>query len=227
MFGSIMPRPRYDDFLFSVEDDDDAGGGGGGGGGNDDDKDKPKPPRTFTQDEVTTIASKEKKDGKRAAVTELLADLGVSSVEDLKALATAAQEAESASLSEAEKARNKAVADAAEAEVAKKEAAQDRRLARVERRLTNAGVPDEKIARALKNLDIDASDEIDDEEVTSAIEDLKKELPSLFEEVEDTGDTGGKPPAVPAPKGKQVKGSSADKARAVLERMHPDLAKKD
>jgi hypothetical protein len=220
MFGSILPRPRYDDFLCSVDDDDEESGGGGGAG------DKDDKPKMFTQEQVNQIGSKEKKEGRRAAIRELLEELEIDSVDVLKETFAKAKEAEDAVKDETQKAKEKADRDAATAEATKKEAAKDRRAARLERMLAKAGVPEDKIDRALRNLDTDLDNEIDAEEVTAAIADLKKDLPTLFEDAGDGGeeDKDGKPnpPTPRPPQGPKAEGSTKDEAAALVKKLYPE-----
>lgn len=232
MFGSILAKPWYDEFLCYKEDDDDKPGKKKAVDDDDDDDDeddddKPKS-KTYSQEQVNQIASKEKKDGKRAAVRELLEELGLEKIEDLKAIVTKHADAEEADKTETQKEKERAAREASAAEDAKKEAARDRRLAKLERMLSRQGVPDDKIDRAVKNLEVDQDEDLDDDEIKEAIETLKGELPTLFEESDDTGN-GKNPPSPKQPKGKAGEKTSADKAKDLIASRHPQVAaaKKD
>lgn len=59
--------------------------------------------QTFTQEDVTRIAAKEKREGKLSATKELLAELGIENMDEIKAMLTDAKKRKEADMSDAEK----------------------------------------------------------------------------------------------------------------------------
>lgn len=135
----------------------------------------PAVPPTFTQDQLTAVAAREKSEGRTAALREVSEQLGMS-VEDAKTLLAAARAADDANKTEAQRALDAANAAKAEAEAAKAEAAADRHVARVERLLTSSGAAN--VAVATRALDVAVG--ADEATVTAAIEKLKTDAPGLF-----------------------------------------------
>ncbi|MFF1648652.1 hypothetical protein [Streptomyces sp. NPDC058240] len=77
----------------------------------------PNPPvRTFTQDEVSQLLAREKQQGSRSAINELLSGLGSNKPEDLKAFVQVQKDAQAAQLTEAERREQVATEKATEAE---------------------------------------------------------------------------------------------------------------
>lgn len=147
--------------------------------------DPPKdPPKAFTQDDITRIATREKAEGRQAGINEILKDLGVTDLEEGKALLKRMRDAEDAQKTQAQKDAEKAAADKLEAEAIKAEAAKDRMIAQVERALLRAGVPDAKLEKVVRFIDVEPG--ADATKITEAVEAVKKDFPELF--------TGGTPP---------------------------------
>jgi len=158
----------------------------------DDDKDKPPagPPKTFTQDDVTRVAAREKSEGERAGRKALLEQLGLpadTKPEDLKARLDAITAAEDAQKTEATKAKDAAELAKRESDREKQTAAAERHQAAVERHLLRAGVgggesDDAKLAKAIdrasKLVEVEAG--ADSEKIAAAVADLKKDMPELF-----------------------------------------------
>ena len=134
----------------------------------------PPAPRTFTQDEVTGMMTREKADGRTAATREITEKLGGMSIEDAAALIEAARKADEANQTQAQRDAAAAATAKADADRLKAEAAADRHAARVERLLTGA-VDVEVAARAL-NVPVGA----DDATIKAAIDELKTKVPGLF-----------------------------------------------
>lgn len=178
-----------------------AGGDGGAEGGN-----PPAPaPKTFTQEEVSAMLTREKDQGKRAAEEAIAKQLGVS-IEDAKKLIADAKKREDAEKSEAQKAREAADAEKAEAERNKSEAARERHATRVERALLRAlpkDLDDDKLDARVSKLTrlIDVEVGADDAAIKAAVEELRKEWPELFP-TNGSGNGGKNPPPPGDPKGK-------------------------
>ncbi|MGY0065228.1 hypothetical protein ACWY4P_53910 (plasmid) [Streptomyces sp. LZ34] len=155
----------------------------------------PPPTRTFTQEEVASLAAKEKAQGERAgarkALEEFAAEHGFTNVDDAKAFIEEARKAREAQLSEQEK-REQALAKR-EQELATREAAAVARERSANRRAVLVGLgatgDDLEDAAALLRVDSDA----DDDTVREAATALKQRRPELF------GATPATPPTSPPP----------------------------
>ncbi|TXS42931.1 hypothetical protein [Streptomyces sp. t39] len=142
----------------------------------------PPPSRVFTQDEVASLAAKEKAQGERAgarkALEDLAAKLGFSKIEDAEAFIEAGRKAQEAALSEDEKRR--AELDRREQELAAKEAAAVTRERAAIRRsiLVGLGATGDDLDDAAALLRVD--DDADEQAVQDAAEKLKTRRPELF-----------------------------------------------
>ncbi len=162
------------------------------------------PAKTFTQDDVTAIATRNAEDGRRSALREVTEKLGGLSVDDAAALIDAARKADEANKTEAQRALDAAAADRAAAAKEKEDAAKDRHAARVERLLT--GAVDVQIAA--RSLDVEVG--ADEDTIKAEIEKLKAKVPGLFGAAPAPSTDPGKPPAG-APVGK----TAAERAAAI------------
>lgn len=198
---------------------------------------KPTEEKTFTQADLDKYAARARSEGKKSATNEVAEALGIP-VEDAKKIIAAHQEAEAAAKTEAERARDEAAAAKAEADKAKADAAQELFKAKLERKLTRAGVgagltdseEDEKkrqslMARAVRLVDLEA--DADDEAIATEIEQLKADVPGLFTSASaapasaPSGVTPSKPPS-----GGQSSVSPLDKGRSRYRSGRPDPEKK-
>ena len=144
-------------------------------------------PVTFTQDDLTRLAAREKAQGERAGektgmrkIAELLGlDPDTFDVAAVRKILDGQRNAEEAKLSDADKAKAAAQTDR-EAAAADRAAALNERLAgRKERVLRAAGVPEGKgLAVAAAALDIAFDD--DDATVNAAVTALQGDIPGLF-----------------------------------------------
>ncbi|MFF2864516.1 hypothetical protein ACFVSX_32130 [Streptomyces rubiginosohelvolus] len=150
-------------------------------------QDPPKPgppatPRTFTQDELTALAAKEKAQGERAgaraALEKVAADLGFSNLEDAKAFIEEGRKAREAQLSEQQK-RERELADReAKAEAREKAAEARERTANRRALLVGLGATGDDLDDAAALLRV--PDDADDEDVQAAADALKQRRPELF-----------------------------------------------
>lgn len=138
----------------------------------------PPIPQAFTQEDLTRVATREKDQGKRQGRNEVLEALGLSSIEEAQGLAKALRDAEAATMSEAQRAAQQAAQEKAAAEQLRKEAKQERFEAKVERQLLRAGIDEKSIGKVSKlvEADVDSSDD----DIATAIADLKQDMPQLF-----------------------------------------------
>jgi len=181
-----------------------------------------EPSKTFTQEDLTRIAAREKDQGKRSGQREILDLLGIDSVEGVQEYVKKQEDAESARMSEADKAKAAADKDRAEAEDIRAEAVNERYNARVERELLKAGVADGAITKVSRLIDAEVASNA--EEIATAVADLKAEMPQLF----SPGDAGTpKPKSDPgkAPK-KSADNDPGKRARSRLEQRHGASLKK-
>ena len=147
----------------------------------------PPAPPTFTQDDLTRLAAREKAQGERAGektgmrkIAELLGlDPETFDVAAVRKILDGQRNAEEAKLSDADKAKAAAQTDR-EAAAADRAAALNERLAgRKERVLRAAGVPEGKgLSVAAAALDIAFDD--DDATVNAAVTALQGDIPGLF-----------------------------------------------
>jgi len=191
------------------------------GGQNDDPKDGETDPKekTFSQDEVSRIGTREKREGKSAGQREILETLGVKDVDEAKEILEAHRKREQESLSEAEKARREAEKEKEEATKERVAARQERHESRIERFLISAGVDVKASGKAVKLVDLEVTDGLEDEDYQAAVEALKKDMPTLFSSTKNQGNPGSDPGKGPGGDGGSA--SSQERAKEVLARRHP------
>lgn len=182
---------------------------------------KPSPPavqRTFTQDELTALAAKEKAQGERAgaraALEKVAAELGFTNLDDAKAFIEEGRKAKEAQLSEHEK-REQAIAEReAKADAREKAAAERERIANRRAILVGLGATGVDLEDAVALLRV--PDDADDTTITEAAEALKGRRGELFGATRQDdpaatvsqlppapgGAPAGGPPARQAPTGK-------------------------
>ena len=171
---------------------------------------KPGPPagRTFTQDELTALAAREKAQGERAgaraALEKVAADLGFSNIDDAKAFIEEGRKAKEAQLTEQQK-RERELADReAKAEAREKQAEARERAANRRAVLVGMGATGDDLDDAAALLRVD--DTADDQAVQDAAAKLKERRPELFG-VTPPPPAGQTPP--PAPSGAPAGGPPA------------------
>ena len=213
--GQVLPL-----WIRGAADDDDAGDGDDGDNGDGDDHDDDddgedegnKEPKTFTQEEVNRIMSKEKKDGRRAGKAKLLEDLGVSSLEEARSKMSSPAK----SKDDGEGKPTESDTSEQEKRAMQAERKQMKIVGRAERSLIRAGAPDDDrtLAGLVVMLDLDSDSDADD--ITTAVEELKDSNPALF------GTTGtGTPPGTDPGRGKKrAKPASKDAAGDLMKARH-------
>lgn len=168
--------------------------------------DKDKPSRTFSQDELDRIVSREKDQAKRSVAKQLQEQLGVS-IEEARTILDEARKRSDAEKTETQREREAAQREKEEAQRERAEAARERHVTRVERGLLKAGVPDEALERVARMVDVEVG--ADNESLSDAISSLKEELPLLFES--KPADERKQPPSSD-PKGKPKQPAPDDDA---------------
>lgn len=211
-----MNRKANDLFRVLMAPENEQGQADGGTG----DGTEEKPTKTFTQEEVNRIATKEARDAERKAQERLSQDLGLP-LEEVKKILADRKTAEEGKLTEAEKAVREAAQAKAEAEADRAAAAKERHDARIERFLGQAGVQGD-LSKATRLLDVKIG--ADEAEIGEAVEVLKKEIPGLFAESSPqpkpmgtpSGVGGTKPPA-----SKAQGAPSVDRGKNLFAERHP------
>lgn len=183
-------------------------------------------PRTFTQEEVNALATREKQQGKKAGARELLESLGFEKPEDAQAFIKAQRDAEESAKTEAQKLADQAARDKAEAEKSRAETAAEKRATQIERALLRAKVKDDDLEDAAYLLAKDLDADADADAITAAATTLKERRKELFEdgaagsshERRRSGLPKGRPGAPKKPEGAQrgAGGLAAAKARGFL-----------
>jgi|GEM_PF-2452877 len=183
--------------------------------------------KTFTQAELTSIAAREKNEGKAAAERSIAEQLGVP-IEEAKAIVKAAKDADEAKKSDADKDREAAAREKQEAEAERQAAKVEVHQARLERAFGREGIEledgDDKTARLMRLVTVEAGASYED--VLKDVQQIKADFPALFGGAEETdtsktkrkapsGDPKGNPPKPPAGEDKFAAGKArAQKHRA-------------
>lgn len=219
-----------------IDDDDDDDEGDDEGGSN------RKGGKTFTQRQVNAVATREKREGKKAGRREVLEELGFKSLEEAREAIQKQQDGKAKDDDELSKERKKLEKEKADAAQARQEAAKDRHDARVERRLLAAGVPLKKLEKVARLVDVEVGVEAD--EIDEAIDSIKEDFPELFGSNSDSDDTDDEDEADRGKrKGTETRGkkqpdsnpgrkaggskpkSVEDKVKDRLAKRHPEFAK--
>lgn len=150
----------------------------------------PAPPRTFSQDEVNSIATREKAQGERAANAAVAEALGMTVEDAAKVIADkkARDDAEKSELDKANEQVNTLTDQVAKAS-GETLSAQTARL--VDHAIIRAGVSDLDQVSAIGGLVKVEADEVNVDTVVAAVEQVRETFPQLFD---DTG-TGAPKPA--------------------------------
>lgn len=220
---------RYGLNNLLLEEDKGGGGGSGSTGGDPekdekDEKDEKPSGKTFTEEELKAVSSREKKDGRRRAFE----DLGFASEEEMKAELDRLKEIEKKGLSDLEKKQK----DADDREAAAKKETETARAttltARVERALEKAGVPADTSSEVRPMVNV--AHDVTEEDLATTVQALKTKLPALFEvrqESEEEAEQGGAPasgdPGKKPPDRKKVTDKKAE-AQKRLDEMFPEVA---
>lgn len=183
-----LARPTYSPRLRFV-DDPNAGTGGGGTGG-------------LTQEQVDQIVqgrvAAAERAARDAAAAELATKLGGKSLDDILAAAQAAQAAEDAAKTQAQKDAEAAAATKAEAEQLRATAKSELHTTRVHAALLAAGAPEAAVsALVVPGLTVDSTPE----EIKTAVTALKTTLPGLFTATAAITADPGNPPKPTPPAG--------------------------
>lgn len=172
----------------------------------------PSTPKSFTQDEVTSIATKEAAEAARRTTRQLLATLGFQNQDELAQWVSKTREAEKAQMTEAE--RKFAEASEKEAAAVAREATATATILNVsvKEALMDAGVPtkDAELIRAMVSVEPTASRE----DIASAVDDLKAKMPHLFGRPAGGGAPSSEPASGGAPAGGQPSLTTLDAGKA-------------
>jgi colicin import membrane protein len=150
------------------------------------------------QEQISSIAAREKDEGRRAAEKAIAEKLGVT-VDEAAQIIADAKARDEAQLSEAQKAQKRAEAEAAKAANAIAKASELELQLKVKLALISEGVPAERLD-AVSRL-VDATTDADEKAIAGAVSAAKQANPWAFEESAAAGDggEGEKPPAKKPP----------------------------
>lgn len=160
---------------------------------------KPGPPagRTFTQDELTALAAKEKAQGERAggraALEKAATDLGFTNFDDVKAFVEEGRKIKEAQLSEQEKKERELADREARAEARERAAELRERIANRRAVLVGLGATGDDLEDAVALLRV--PDDADDATIAEAAAALKERRGELFGAAPATPPPGQLPPA--------------------------------
>lgn len=138
-------------------------------------------PKTFTQAEVNRISAKEKREGKKAAIKEFLAELGVEGLESEADLKKAVQNQKKSGQEESEalvELRDSLAKAQSDLEKANDKLASNTLRGKIVDALIEEGMTAKAARKASRLVEVDAKAE--DDEITGAVEELKAEMPNLF-----------------------------------------------
>lgn len=142
--------------------------------------------KTFTQERLNQMMTREKREGRTAATNAIVEQLGVD-VEEAAAIIKAAKEREDSEKSEAQKAKDAAEAARKAAESDKSESAKERHALRIERALFRSGIPvpdddddagAEKLSRLTRMVTAEVGAEQSD--INAEVSKLREDFPELF-----------------------------------------------
>lgn len=194
---------------------------------------KPDPPRTFTQAEVTAIATREKNEGRAAAERAVAEQLGCTP-EEAKGIIEAHRKAETEAMSEAERREAAAAERERQAEAREAAALQTVHDTRVERELLRHGASltqreGESEADATARFDrlrrmVSVGADADEAAVKADVATLKTQFPALFDGTQASTPAPGSDPG-PGPRKVTPPGDAmtagAERARRALGRTEP------
>lgn len=182
--GKFHPSAALAFGMLCADDDGGAGGGDAAAVAAKAAADAAAAAKTFSQDEVTRIATAEAAKGKRAGAAEVAAELGMT-IAEAKALLAASATAAEAAKSEAQKQADASAKIAADGQTAIAEAAKTVLAAKVTTALVVAGIapqvdgkPNPQLALAARLVDVEAG--ADDAAITAAIDAVKTAAPAFF-----------------------------------------------
>lgn len=200
---------------------------------------------TLSQDRMSAIMAKEKREGKRSGENNLLKQLGAQDLNEAKAIFEAGKKALGSKKKDEDdggKDDEQTAQDRAEAAREKREAKIEKVSAKLERKLLGEpfNAPADSLSHLVRIANIEELLEGDDDDLTDEARRLKEEVPQLFAKPESKKDDKSdednqdkkdkKPPASDPGRGPKVKSNgnatSTSKAREILERRHPQTAKK-
>lgn len=155
----------------------------------DDDEDEGEgEPRTFNQEEVNSIMSREKKAGRRSGKRQVLEELGFASVSEAK------EKLAKASDTGKPKGKNKENEDDGDDDgqdslaAERREIALDKVSVKVERALLAANIDPKKAEKAVRLIDLEDLIDGDADDIEAAVEALEEEFPEFFPEEDNEGD---------------------------------------
>lgn len=178
--------------------------------------------KTFTQEEVNALMGNTRTKAKETAVKDLLKVLGVEDEAAAQTLIKQAKDAEQANATELDKARKAHTETEGKLTKVNSELDQSKLTTAVEKALIREGLSVDAAEKVRPMVQVN---KLDDDEIKTAIEELKKSLPALF----STAPAGGPPghnPGSPPGGGSGKPNDPAAQALATLYERHPNLKTK-
>lgn len=182
----------------------------------------------FTQADLDRVSAREKKQGKRGGIRELMERFGFATVEEAEAFITKMRDVKPPKGKDDNTARDREVEER-ERKAADREAAAARRelQADIRSELVSAGAPKDrdKLSQLSRMIDVDdLGDDPDEDDIADAVAELKETWPKLFES-EDEDEDRRTPDTSTAPTGgrrkRTVKESVEDQVKRRFESRHP------
>lgn len=194
--------------------------------------DKP-PAKTFTQKDLDRHATKQQREGKRKAIRELMERFDFASVEEAEAFIEAAREKADKSGDDDIKRQKRLEDRERKAEEREREATRKANTADIVSFLVSEGLSRAEARRAARLVEVDLdSDELDDDDIADAVDELKETMPRLFgtvdeEDEEEKPRTRRTPDSTPRGKKPPSKSGSdmKDLGRSRLTARHGDKLK--
>jgi hypothetical protein len=178
--------------------------------------------KSFTDDQLKSMMSREKKEGRQAAEKAIAEELG-KPIAEVKALLKAAEEREEAEKTELQKAIDENERIKRESSETASAAARDAHDTRVRLELVRAGVPlpedpaeaDQALDRLARLVTAEVGASVDD--IRENIGGAKKQFPQLFEASSTQGGTPGSLPSGTPTRKPALGESASDKAKRLAE----------
>lgn len=154
---------------------------------NDTDDDNEDSPKTFTQADLDRLATKQKREGKRAAHRELMERLGFDSIEETEKFIQEAKDRADSTDQDADKRLKKIEDRERKAEERIQQATRKANEADVMSALIAEGLDRKEARRAARLVELDLdSEDLDEDEILAAVDELREEMPRLFAQTDET-----------------------------------------
>jgi hypothetical protein len=151
-----------------------------------DDEEGPQKPKTFTQKDLDRHSSIQKREGKKQANKELMEKFDFESIDQLEEFIKSARERSEKSDDDSDKRLKRLEERERKADEKVKEATRKANQADVVAHLVSEGLSRSEARRAARLVELDLNlDDLEDDDIVAAIDELKAEMPRLFATVEE------------------------------------------